>query len=363
MNKQSITICGHRYGPDNLALLRRHEERYVREELADFLAEWYADAPTVTVQSSGSTGAPKVMQVEKARMRASARMTCSFLGLKPGNTALLCMPLRYIGAKMMVVRALEAGLDLRAVEPSGHALRDLDQAPDFLAMTPAQVFSSLEHENEARILRQTKHLIIGGSAAGKDLVQRLCTFPHGVWSTYGMTETLSHIALRRLNGPEASEWYSPFAGVSLRLSDAGTLAILAPAVCTGEIVTNDLAEFDTAGRFRILGRKDNVINSGGIKLQIESLEAQLLPTMPCAFQIVAAPDAQFGEVVAMLVGEARDDWRPYVTRLHPYARPKHVFTVPVLPCTGSGKPDRAAARAMVRQLLRNNHERLTPEYS
>ncbi|HIU17165.1 MAG TPA: AMP-binding protein [Candidatus Avidesulfovibrio excrementigallinarum] len=363
MNRQSITICGRHYGPADLDLLRRHEQRFVREDLADFLTEWYADAPTVTVQSSGSTGAPKIMHVEKTRMQASARMTCSFLGLTPGDTALLCMPLRYIGAKMMVVRALEAGLDLRAVDPSGHALHGVTPAPDFLAMTPAQVFSSLEKEDEAETLRQTKHLIIGGSAVDDTLVHRLSEFPHGVWSTYGMTETLSHIALRRLNGPGASEWYTPFAGVSLRLSSEATLAIKAPAVCAEEIVTNDLAEFDATGRFRILGRKDNTINSGGIKLQIEAVEAQLLPTMPCAFQIVPAPDAKFGEVVAMLVEEHRDDWRPYMAHLHPYARPKHVFTVSALPRTGSGKPDRAAAKAMICQLLEHDHAQHSSERS
>ena len=357
MNRHIITIDGLRYGPENLDLLRQHKERYVREEVTDFLAEWYSDALTVAVQSSGSTGTPKTMLVEKSRMRASARMTCSFLGLKPGDTALLCMPLKYIGAKMMVVRALEAGLNLLAVEPSSHPLRAVRHAPVFLAMTPSQVFSSLEQAEEAELLRQTRQLIIGGSAVDSGLGRRLSQFPYGVWSTYGMTETLSHIALRRLNGPDASEWYSPLAGVSLHLSDEGTLAISAPAVCAKEIITNDLAELNTAGCFRILGRRDNTINSGGIKLQIETLEEQLLPVMPCAFQIVAAPDAQFGEVVSMLVEQAQDDWSPYVAHLHPYARPKHVFTVPVLPYTGSGKPDRAAARAMVRQLLEDSHDR------
>ena len=361
MNRQTIMIDGRCYGPGNLDQLRQHEERYVREDLADFLAEWYADTPTVTVQSSGSTGTPKTMHVEKDRMLASARMTCSFLGLKPGETALLCMPLKYIGAKMMVVRALEAGLNLEAAEPSGHALRGIRKAPTFLAMTPAQVFSSLEEDGETELLRQTRHLIIGGSAVDAGLARRLRLFPHGVWSTYGMTETLSHIALRRLSGPEASDWYSPLDGVSLRLREEETLIIRAPAGCAEELVTNDLAELDAAGRFRILGRKDNIINSGGIKLQIETLEAQLLPVMPCAFQIVPARDPQFGEVVSMLVTEARDDWGPYVTRLHPYARPKHIFTVPALPLTGSGKPDRVTARAMLSQLLENSHAQHTPK--
>ena len=355
MNSETLLIRGRRFGADDLPLLRADTDRFIREELADFLAEWFADRPTVSVQTSGSTGAPKIMHVEKSRMRASARMTCSFLGLRPGHSALLCMPLRYIGAKMVVVRAVECGLDLHCVEPSGHPLGTLDRAPDFLAMTPAQVFSSLEHPREAELLRETRHLIIGGGAVGADLARTLKTFPHAVWSTYGMTETLSHIALRRLSGPDASDWYSPFEGVSLRLTEHSTLAISAPAVCEEEIITNDIAVLDAAGRFRILGRRDNVINSGGVKIQIEEVEEKLRPVMPCAFQITAVPDARFGEAVAMLVTEARDDWSDCFRVLERYARPKHVFTVSSLPRTGTDKPDRAAARLAARQMLENAH--------
>lgn len=344
-----LTLYGRSIGPEDVALLRTHEKRCIREDLADFLEEWYGPSPTVTVQSSGSTGAPKIMHVEKERMRASARMTVSFLGLRRGDTALLCMPLRYIGAKMVVVRALEAGLDLWCEEPSGHALRGLAEAPRFLAMTPAQVFSALESEEETALLKETAHLILGGSAVTGALARTLRDFSNNVWSTYGMTETLSHIALRRISGPEASEWYTPFAGVKLRLTEEGALAIHAPAVCGTEIVTNDLALFDEAGRFRILGRRDNVINSGGVKLPMEKLEEEL--DLPRPFQITCVPDAHFGEAVCLLLEPGGEDPAPFLERLHPYARPRHVFTVEALPLTGSGKPDRAAARALAKSLM------------
>ncbi len=125
MHHDTLFFEGRAFGPDDLPLLRSSQQRFVREELADFLEEWHANSPAVTVQSSGSTGAPKLMLAEKTRMRASARMTCSFLGLKAKDSALLCMPLRYIGAKMVVVRALEWGLNLHCVEPSGHPLKEL----------------------------------------------------------------------------------------------------------------------------------------------------------------------------------------------------------------------------------------------
>ncbi len=351
--KKTILVEGREYGPAEVCELRGRS--VALDDLADFLDEWFSESPTVQVQTSGSTGVPKVMQVEKVRMEASARMTCSFLGLKAGDRALLCMPLKYIGAKMVVVRSILWGLDLYCVQASSHPLRTLGFAPDFLAMTPAQVYSSLESEDEAALLEATGHNIIGGGAIDARLGERLRSFPNHVWSTYGMTETLSHIALRRLNGPEASDWYSPFEGVALRLTEEGALAIHAPAVCAEELITNDIAELHEDGRFRILGRKDNVINSGGVKIQIEAVEAQLLPLMPCAFQITAAPDAHYGEVVVMLAeGEKSEDaFGAAFAGLHAYSRPKHVFFVPELPRTGSGKPDRATARAIAKERMEN----------
>ena len=354
--KKKIRIAGREYGPDDVASLRGRD--VALDDLADFLDEWFSESPTVQVQTSGSTGVPKVMHVEKVRMEASARMTCSFLGLKAGDRALLCMPLKYIGAKMVVVRSIVWGLDLYCVQASSHPLRTLGFAPDFLAMTPAQVYSSLENEDEAALLEATGHNIIGGGAIDARLGARLRTFPNHVWSTYGMTETLSHIALRRLNGPDASDWYSPFEGVALRLTEDGALAIHAPSVCAEEIVTNDIAELHEDGKFRILGRRDNVINSGGVKIQIEAVESQLLPLMPCAFQISAAPDAQYGEVVVLLAeGEGKaDELKPLFASLHAYSRPKHVFFVPELPRTGSGKPDRANARVLAKKLTEGSYD-------
>ena len=180
------------------------------QDLEAFLQEWNNSEPTVWVYTSGSTGTPKPMQVEKERMRASAQLTCQFLGLKEGDTALLCMPLQYIAGKMVVVRSFVAGLRLLPVAPSGHPLVTLTEAPTFAAMIPMQVYNSLQVPEERSKLMEIKHLIIGGGAIDDALGEALKDFPNQVWSTYGMTETLSHIALRRLNGPNASAWYTPF---------------------------------------------------------------------------------------------------------------------------------------------------------
>ena len=317
------------------------------QDLKAFLQEWQNDEPTVLVHTSGSTGTPKPLQVEKERMRASARLTCSFLGLKEGDSALLCMPLQYIAGKMVVVRSFVAGLRLLPVAPCGHPLKELTEIPTFAAMIPMQVYNTLQVSEERSKLMEIKHLIIGGGAIDDALGRELKAFPNHVWSTYGMTETLSHIALRRLNGAEASDWYTPFENVRIRLSEENTLIIHAPSVCAEELTTNDIAEINDEGKFRILGRKDNTINSGGVKIQIEQVEAALKEHLDIPFQITARKDAKFGEIVVLLynkVKEEADIRRICEEKLPAYWVPKIYLPVEELPLTGTGKPDRATAR-------------------
>ena len=314
--------------------------------LDEFIAEWQNDEPTVLVHTSGSTGKPKPLRVEKLRMAASARITCQFLGLHKGDTALLCMPLDYIAGKMVVVRSLVWGLRLVAVEPSGHPLRGLHEAPDFAAMVPLQVYNTMQVPEERARLRQIRHLIIGGGAVSDELVSELGDFPNCVWSTYGMTETLSHIALRRLNGEQASQWYEPFEGVDVSLNADGCLVINAPAVCAEPLTTNDIAEIAADGRhFRIRGRRDNVVCSGGIKLQIEEIEAKLQPFVDVPFMITKSSDARLGEMVVMLVVSDDTEQLQAVCSAHltRYEMPRVFVSVDALPMTETGKPARAEA--------------------
>ena len=316
-------------------------------ELETFLKEWRDDSPTLTVHTSGSTGQPKPIAVEKRRMEASARITCQFLGLKPGNTALLCLPLDYIAGKMMVVRALTCGLRLISVEPSGHPLAMVTEPLDFAAMVPLQVWNTLQVPEERARLEGIKHLIIGGGAIDEAMADELRAFPNAVWSTYGMTETLSHIALRRLNGPEASEWYTPFPSVSVSLTDEDCLVIDAPEVCAQQLVTNDIAELSADGRFRILGRKDNVICSGGIKIQAEEVERQLQPHLHEPFLISKRRDAKFGEIVVLLTEGSVDEARQICERiLTQYHRPRAYVHIDHIPLTETGKPARRVAQQL-----------------
>ena len=316
--------------------------------LEEFLSEWNNDSLFVHVQTSGSTGAPKPMLAEKRRMLASARITNDFLGLREGDAALLCMSLDYIAGKMMVVRSIERGLKLITVEPSGHPLNHSQLAIDdcqidFAAMVPLQVYNTLQVPEERTRLLQIRHLIIGGGAIDEALGAELKNFPNAVWSTYGMTETLSHIALRRLSGPEASDWYIPFPSVKVSLSEDGCLVIDAPEVCPERLVTNDIAEISPQG-FRILGRKDNVICSGGIKIQIEEVESRLRPFLRVPYLISKRPDPKFGEVSVLLTEGSVDEARQICERILPkYYLPRHYLHVDRIPLTETGKPARQQA--------------------
>ena len=291
------------------------------------------------------------MLVEKRRMEASAHITCRFLGLHEGETALLCLPLDYIAGKMMVVRAQTCQLHLISITPDGHPMATDYGFVDFAAMVPLQVWNSLQDPLQASRIRAIRHLIIGGGAVDANLAAALADFPNAVWSTYGMTETLSHIALRRLNGPERSDWYSPLEGVSVSVNADGCLVINAPAVHDGLLVTNDLAEID-GNRFRILGRKDNVICSGGIKIQIEEVEALLRPHLSMPFMITKIPDTRLGQQMVLLTEDADRRKIEAVCRqvLPRYWQPRQVIYTEKLPLTETGKPARAAAERLAEKL-------------
>lgn len=320
--------------------------------LQDFLSEWHNEAPTVKVRTSGSTGVPKEMLVEKERMVNSARMTCKFLNLKRGDKALLCMPVDYIAGKMMVVRSIVAEMELISVEPSAHPLAGLISIPDFAAMTPMQVARTFENADEMSIFQKIRCVIIGGGAIDHSLENKLKDCPNAVWSTYGMTETLSHIALRRVSGQSATQWYTPLEGIRISQADNSTLTIDAPMLHKETLHTNDLVEMNDKKQFRIIGRCDNTVNSGGVKIQIEEVEERLKDSCPSTpFIITSRPDPVFGEIIVALLLKSTDEMgekaiQDAISALPKYWRPKYIVHTEKLPMTETGKPDRAKAKAI-----------------
>lgn len=319
-------------------------------ELEEFLKEWRTSQPCVLVHTSGSTGKPKPLLVEKRRMEASARKTCRFLHLQSGMTALLALPLDYIAGKMMVVRSEVCGLRLIAIEPSGNPLRAVKEHIDFAAFTPMQVYNMLQDKEQRERLKLIGSVIIGGGGISEAMERELADFPNAIYSTYGMTETLSHIALRRLNGEPRSPYYMPLEGVSVGLNADSCLVISAPDVAKDVLETHDIAEFspDKSG-FRILGRLDNVISTGGIKVLAEEIEQRLRGHIPTPFFITKRKDEKFGEAITLVYERAKDTgketsikkMREICASLLPkYHIPRYYLKVEHLPLTETGKPKR-----------------------
>lgn len=375
-----------------------HYHTMADNELEQFLMRWQDNKPTMTVHTSGSTGTPKAIEVEKQRMRASALMTASFLGLTSEDTALLCMPLRYIAGMMMVVRAQVVGMRLISAEPSNHPLLDITEAPTFAAMVPSQVYETLKAKRERELLCQIRHVIIGGGALDPDLEAELQKLPNHIWHSYGMTETLSHIALRLVSTPTSSptsssstssakdplplgggmrglsplgeaggdSWFTPLPGITVSKDENDCLIIDAPQLNPEILHTHDIVEFREETNenyenqenfmnflnfrsnihFRIIGRSDNVICSGGIKIQIEEVERTLYPTFGDTIQVTSAPHPKFGEEVVYLTTQTIDEHLLRLCISNPYWLPKRIIHVEQLPRTVTGKPDRAKAKEM-----------------
>lgn len=359
--EQSIEIEGRRFTAadrETLSELARKEPDEALRPVYVFLSEWFSPDEEMEVQTSGSTGEPKRMRVSKARMICSAVKTCSYLSLCPVSVALLCMDMKYIGAKMMVVRALVCGMRLVVRRPSRHPLADVKEHVDFVAMVPLQFYQTLQTKKEREKLKRIHSVIIGGGAVDETVLEDLYDFPVScrIYSTYGMTETLSHIALRSLNGCMASERYTPLEGVSLSLSSRGTLTVHVPDVCEETLETNDVVRLYPDGTFTVIGRSDNVVNSGGIKIQIEEDEKLLRPYMDVPFALTSVPDPSLGEALVLLVAQdgcftVRELFNLAECHLPRYHKPRHIRIVDRIPETENGKIDRKACRELALHFL------------
>ncbi|MBL1219528.1 AMP-binding protein [Chryseobacterium sp. L7] len=323
-------------------------------KIKNFLEEWFSDGDTVKVQTSGSTGTPKIFAIEKKKMINSAVMTCNFLGLQEGDKALLCLPVEYIAGKMMTVRSAERKLKLIVAEPSLQPLKDLNEEVDFCAMTPLQVENSLEQ------LYLIKNLIIGGAAVSESLKQkifnnqRLSNTSNRIFETYGMSETLSHIALKKLM-PEPEDYFTAFENVSISTDERGCLKIFAPNVNAEVLQTNDLVDIKNEKQFKFLGRIDNVINSGGVKIFPETLEVLVKKEIPNEAVFIGIKDESLGQKLILVVeGEKSEDITnkisaiPFDKKFH---HPKEIIFTEKIPRTPNGKVNRMELHKIIAERL------------
>lgn len=313
------------------------------EKIGDFLIDWLNDDyDTIKVRTSGSTGDPKVYFIDKQRMVNSALATGKFFNVKEGTKALLCLPADYIGGRMMLVRAMILGWDLDIVEPKSNPLDNLFKTYDFCAMTPFQMDYSLGR------LHLIKKLIVGGGTVSEHLIGLIQGIPTKVFEVYGMTETISHIAARRLNPKKDNKEKRPFKAlpnVSISKNEDNCLIIKAPKILEEELQTNDIVEVLTFKKFYWKGRLDNIINSGGVKIFPESVEEKLQKRITQRFFIAGLADDSLGEQVVLFVEAPQNekflsDLKEVVKKLKTfdkYERPKTVYLIEKFEETPSGK--------------------------
>lgn len=288
----------------------------------DFLLDWLNDKDYLNVKSSGSTGLPKDIRIKKQAMVHSSIITGNYFKIKPGDTALHCLPTNFIAGKMMLVRAMILGLELDLVEPTSLPIFDDYKPYEFCAMIPMQIQNSLNR------LQKIKTIIVGGAPIPKSLIDDLQPLKTKVYATYGMTETLSHIAIKPLNGKLKSNYYKVLEGIKISQDERNCLVIKAPNLTDETIVTNDIVNLHSKTEFEYIGRYDNMINSGTIKLFPELIEAKLVDKIKERFFIASKPDTQLGEKVILVIeGKANPTNASTFEELDEYEAPKEVYIV------------------------------------
>ncbi len=306
-----------------------------------FLKEWLNEADHITVQTSGSTGTPKEIQLRKSHVLASAEKTCEFFDIGIQSTLLLCMSAKYIAGKLMIVRALHAGAKLIVTEPSSNPLSEIDESIDFAAMVPLQVEACLRESLDR--FKNIRTLIIGGAQLNPGLREQLEQLEGNYFCTYGMTETITHVGVSQI-GKHAIHEYEAISPNTFSQDERGCLSILMPHMDDQEVVTNDLIQLHSSTSFEWLGRIDNVINTGGVKVYPERIEEKLAGVINGPFFITGTEDESLGQAVTLVhtTDQKIPDSDQLRTMVEKYELPRKFIQVDEIKMTGSGKIDKIA---------------------
>lgn len=327
----SFRLNGHAFTKESISemaisLIREGEAH--EKDLGNLILQWFDENDYIELTTSGTTGKPKTIKLSKEAMEHSALATGEFFKLKPGDSALLCLPTRYIAGKMMFVRAVVLGLALDYVNPTKDPLKGNNKVYDFVAMVPLQVHNSITQ------IEQCKILIVGGAKLNSLTKEMLKDMLVDVYETYGMTETITHIAAKKIDDP----YFTVLPHANISTDDRGCLMIEAPLVANGLVVTNDIVEMQNDIQFKWIGRIDNVINSGGVKLIPEKIEQKLSDYIPYRFYVIGKNDENLGQKLVLVI-----EHEPYtlvpeaMESLEKFEKPKEILFVNKFKETPTGK--------------------------
>ncbi|MBC8320003.1 MAG: AMP-binding protein [Bacteroidetes bacterium] len=347
-NPQYIQILGKYYTVDDLRILCKEkisnsQTQTWEREIYFFLQDWFSSSDCITAKTSGSTGSPKKISLRKEHMIASAVATLAFFDLKEDDNAWLCLPVNYIAGKMMIVRSIVGGLNLLYSEPA--SLPTINEKITYAAMVPNQVYELLSTTKGIQQLLKIDKLLIGGSDISIELEKRLLNIPYiNAWHTYGMTETITHIALRKLTADNKNTRYYPLPGINARKNCDNQLIIDAPDIGVKGLVTNDIINLYNDGSFLIVGRSDNVVVSGGVKLFPEIIERKIVNYISNNFFVGGVPDDKLGEKLTLFVeSDSVDSYNIDVLKenlkndLSKFEIPKEIIYLPKFFRTDTGK--------------------------
>lgn len=330
--------------PDSFASLNAFEQSTLQ-----FCVDWKSGNQEFTVTTSGSTSKPRPIVIHRSQMIRSAHHTAAALRLTRSMTALVCLDTKYIAGMMMLVRGIELGMNVIAVNPTANPFAQLNGNVDFTALTPYQLQTILDSSAKEH-LNELQSIIIGGAPLSSDTIKKLSDLKSDCYATYGMTETVSHIALQKLNGLYSSTNFKALPGVSLSLDDRECLVIEADFVENGKVITNDIVSLHSKDEFTWVGRWDNVINSGGIKIHPEQIEQAITQVFASLhlnnrFFIGAIPDSLLGQKMILVIeGEDQNSFQlareQLKLRLDPYKNPKEWIFVEAFAETETGKINR-----------------------
>lgn len=305
---KTIWINGKNYQLDQVraGLYSQNDPVSFEKKVLDFIHMWEQGEQSFLFKTSGSTGQPKSIEISRKRMLASAHSTMEFLHLNTGG-CLLCLDPSFIAGAMMIVRALSRNMYIYAVNPSANPFKEFpqDYKIDLCALVPMQLHEILLDEQSRKQLKNVSNVLIGGSDISQDLINRIRLFTNPIYHTFGMTETVSHIALRRINGEAPDEYFQAIPGIRLTIDERGCLVISGKITENIPLTTNDHVDLINESQFRWIGRMDQIINSGSIKILIEPLEQKIRCILKenrfdCPFFIAGVPDDKLGQKVAII---------------------------------------------------------------
>ena len=304
----------------------------------NFLTSWFDENDFILVKTSGSTGTPKEIKLKKIDLISSSKLTADYFNLKPGDKVINCLPVEYIAGKMMLVRSLVLGLDLYLFPVNSSPIKQIQKNYDLIAFTPMQL------ENSILFIDRIKNVLVGGSAVNENLKQKILNINTNVYETYGMTETITHIAVRNLTKGENE--FTTLPGIEIGKRD--NCLFIKPNHLSIEMVqTNDIVQFTNKNKFLLIGRRDFIINSGGVKLNPETIEKKLAKYISVDFIISSIDNTKFGEVVALVFKKnIPDNYSKAFTHLSKYEIPKEVLVIDNFP-ENNGKINRVKIRSII----------------